>query len=246
MVLQVGGTPAIARADSTAALHLSLNIPAFRLDVYDGPTLLTSYPVAVGLPEFPTPTGDFGISRIEWNPWWIPPEREWAQSEKPTPPNPTNPMGRVKLYFRTYYFVHGTPFDSSVGRAASHGCVRLSNRDAVQLAKEVMRRGAMDLSPAELDEIALDTAGTRAIVLTREIPLHITYDLAEVRDSVLVLHPDLYRRASREAVRAFVIDVLRRAGATPTGLDEPRLDSLLRRSAQARLSIPLDSVLARR
>jgi lipoprotein-anchoring transpeptidase ErfK/SrfK len=107
----------LARADS-APISLALNVPAFRLDVMEDGERTRSYAVAVGSIEYPTPRGQYAITRVEWNPWWIPPESDWARDEKPTPPGPANPMGRVKLHFRPTYYLHGTPSERSIGSAA--------------------------------------------------------------------------------------------------------------------------------
>ena len=56
-----------------SSLRMVLNIPSYRLEVYDGDEKIRSYTVTVGMPKFPTPTGGFAITRIEWNPWWTPP-----------------------------------------------------------------------------------------------------------------------------------------------------------------------------
>ncbi|MDR0786486.1 MAG: L,D-transpeptidase, partial [Gemmatimonadota bacterium] len=133
------GAPALA----SAQLRIDLNIPALRLIVWDGEERLVEYPVAVGLPEFPTPTGQYTVDHAEWNPWWNPPtDRPWARGEKPTPPGPNNPMGRVKLFFMPLYFIHGTPAGESIGSPASHGCVRMRNADVVELARLLHERAA--------------------------------------------------------------------------------------------------------
>src|SRR6478672_7224839 len=84
-----------SQTPATSELRLVVNLPAYRLDAYLGDSLVRTIPVAVGKPGFETPRGEFAITSIEWNPWWIPPDRPWARKEKKTPPGPTNPMGRV-------------------------------------------------------------------------------------------------------------------------------------------------------
>src|SRR5262245_34345307 len=118
----------------TSSLQLIVNVPAARLDVWQEGNWLKSYRVAVGAPRFPTPQGDFQLSAVTWNPWWIPPPSDWARNEKAQPPGERNPMGRVKLAFGNFYYLHGTPDVRSIGRAASHGCIRLRNDDAIELA----------------------------------------------------------------------------------------------------------------
>lgn len=120
-------------------LSLDLNIPAYRLDVMLAGRSVRSYRIAVGMSALPTHRGRFSIARIQWNPWWVPPKSDWARNERTTPPGPTNPMGKVKLQFHELLFIHGTPDEASLGKPSSHGCVRLANVDAIELALAIER-----------------------------------------------------------------------------------------------------------
>src|SRR5262245_27755708 len=115
-------TQPLGAQQPSAPVNLVLNIPATRLDVWAGDSLTRSYRVAVGSIIYPTPTGFFEITDLTWNPWWIPPPSEWARSETAKRPGPSNPMGRVKIRFDDYLYLHGTGETNSLGRAASHGC----------------------------------------------------------------------------------------------------------------------------
>ena len=136
------GAPAVAQdvaavAGDSSRIRLELNIPAFRLDVHQDGQPVRSFTVAVGMRQYATPTGDFAITTIVWNPTWYPPPSDWARNETVTPPGPSNPMGRVKLAIGNAYFLHGTPAVSSLGKAASHGCVRMSVPDVIELYDQV-------------------------------------------------------------------------------------------------------------
>jgi murein L,D-transpeptidase YcbB/YkuD len=120
-ILALAITPSLLRPQTPAALSLDLNVPAFRLDVFERDSLRLTIKVAVGMPRYRTPRGEYVITSIEWNPWWIPPKSEWARKEKVTPPGASNPMGAVKLYFQHMYFLHGTPFVESLGRRQRTG-----------------------------------------------------------------------------------------------------------------------------
>ncbi|HET8655525.1 MAG TPA: L,D-transpeptidase [Longimicrobiaceae bacterium] len=181
-----------AAAQQPAPLHLDLNIPALRLVVYEGDAVVRSYPVAVGMPGHNTPTGDFSIKVAEWNPSWQPPERAWAKDEKRTPPGPNNPMGRVKLFFAPYYFVHGSPDDESIGSPESHGCVRMHNRDAIALARLLHSRAAPQVSSADIDRILSHYRDTRRVDFRTPIPIHIHYDPVVVADGTIHVYPDIY------------------------------------------------------
>jgi len=191
--LGLGRVPAVrAQADSTPPpLSLRLNVAARRLDLYSNGQWLVSYRVAVGMWDYPTPTGNFKLTTVEWRPWWIPPAREWTEGQDTMPPGPDNPMGRVKLYFKPLYFFHGTPDVGSIGTAASHGCVRMRNRDAVALAMRVMRAGLPNFTSAQVAKIARDTI-TTSWPLARPVPVTVTYETIEWQRDTLRLYPDIY------------------------------------------------------
>jgi L,D-transpeptidase ErfK/SrfK len=224
---------------SPDAVWLDLNIPAYRLELFSGTTMLARYSVAPGAPDFRTPRGRFEVDRIEWNPWWIPPDSPWARDERPTPPGPDNPMGRVKLYFRPLYFLHGTPYEQSIGTAASHGCVRMHNESAVALALELLRLGG---SPFDADsaDAALASGRTRTIDLPRAVPLHVRYDLVEVREDSLLVHRDIYRLG--RATRASTLAALALAGVDTLDVDAARVADVVRRAARATQRVPLTAI----
>lgn len=208
------------------SLALVLNVPAARLDVLENGAVTRAYRVAVGTPDHPTPIGTFRIARVEWNPWWIPPPFEWAAKERIAPPGPRSPVGRVKLLFATYMFLHGTAIESSLGSAASHGCVRLSNPDVIQLARLVHRYASPEVPEALLDDLENDTRRTISITLATPVPLTIEYRPVELREDRLEIHPDVYGRAGSlgEEARA----VLAAAGWPADLIDGKRLDAIAR------------------
>jgi murein L,D-transpeptidase YcbB/YkuD len=176
-------------------LRIDLNIPALKLVVYEGDEEVETYPIAVGMPGFDTPTGSFAITHAEWNPWWHPPtHREWAREDKITPPGPNNPMGRVKLFFLPLYFIHGTPAGESIGTPASHGCVRMRNEDVVELALLLHERAAPHVSEDELERIIDRPSDTRRINFREEIEVVIRYDAVAVEDDEIFVYPDIYNR----------------------------------------------------
>jgi murein L,D-transpeptidase YcbB/YkuD len=211
------------------SVRVVVNLPAYRLDMYVDDSVIHTLPVAVGLPRFPTPRGKFEITSVEWNPWWIPPDRDWAARERPTPPGPKNPMGRVKINFRPLYFLHGTPLESSIGTAASHGCIRLTNADAIALARLVHQYG----SPALADVDALIASmKTQLVTLDVKIPLDLRYDLAEIRGETLWVHRDIYHIATRsrrdDVYAALAAVFIRRSGSHSMGIPIDSLRSIPR------------------
>ncbi|HUE96298.1 MAG TPA: L,D-transpeptidase [Longimicrobiaceae bacterium] len=185
--------PAVAQE----TVRIDLNIPALKLTVWEGNEIVETYPIAVGMPGFDTPTGRFAISHAEWNPWWNPPtHREWARNEVRTPPGPNNPMGRVKLFFLPLYFIHGTPEGQSIGTPASHGCVRMLNEDVIELATFLHEHAARQISEAELARLAARPGPTRRVNFQQEIEVVIRYDPVEVVGSEIFAYPDIYNRTA--------------------------------------------------
>ena len=105
-----------------------------------GPTEVRRYSIAVGSKNHPTPMGHFSVRHIVWNPDWNPPDAPWAKGKKPLPGgHPDNPMKVVKIFFsEPDYYIHGTDNEQSIGEAASHGCIRMAESDAVDLARYLM------------------------------------------------------------------------------------------------------------
>lgn len=259
---QAGGLSRPARApvndprplppnDTTTSLRLDLNLPAYRLDVVEHGARVRSIDVAIGMTGFRTPIGAYRVDFVVWNPWWIPPDSPWAAKERPHPPGWSNPVGRVKLHVQELVFLHGTPFVSSLGSAASHACIRMRNEDAMGLAELVHRHAGPDLSGGLLDSLRADTSLTRTIRLARAVPITVRYALAEVRDDTLLVHRDVYRLAggAQSALRAQVLAALVAGGHDSAGVRPEVLRAILqqarRRSSPSPLRIPVDSVVQR-
>jgi murein L,D-transpeptidase YcbB/YkuD len=231
--------------DTTPDLRLVLNVPAYRLDVVERGRVTRSISVAVGQPKYPTPIGHYRVDYAVWNPWWHPPpDAAWARKERVTPPGWANPVGRVKLHVTGLVFLHGTPLEDSRGSAASHACVRMSNADAIALARLVHDRAGPALPAALLDSLVADTSWTRTIGLSLAVPIDVDYRLVEVRDSTLALYRDIYRREDRAAMAGRVADALLRAGIDTQGLDEDRLRALIRKARRGAALLPLDSLFS--
>jgi lipoprotein-anchoring transpeptidase ErfK/SrfK len=113
------------------------------LQILRGEQVIGTHPVAVGTEEWPTPTGEWQIHRVDINPEWIPPkEEEWAKDEETKAPgDPENPMGKARLVYRMPNTIHGTDDLASLGKASSHGSIRVANEVVVQLAEMLLKSG---------------------------------------------------------------------------------------------------------
>jgi lipoprotein-anchoring transpeptidase ErfK/SrfK len=109
-----------------------------RLDLYNSTRHVRSFRVATGRAQYPTPTGTFRIVDMQRNPWWRPPDSDWAKGLKPIPPGPGNPLGtRWMGTSSPGVGIHGTPDAASIGYSASHGCIRMYIPDADWLFNHV-------------------------------------------------------------------------------------------------------------
>ncbi|MES2698953.1 MAG: L,D-transpeptidase family protein [Pseudomonadota bacterium] len=111
------------------------------LRVFDqGGKLVATFTVSSGSSHDPLPIGEWGITGVARNPpfsyqpdlfWDVPDHAEDLQ----LPPGPNGPVGVVWIDLtKEHYGIHGTPEPQTIGRAQSHGCVRLTNWDAARLA----------------------------------------------------------------------------------------------------------------
>jgi lipoprotein-anchoring transpeptidase ErfK/SrfK len=96
------------------------------LRLYRGTRLWRTFGIAVGQSSYPTPIGLFEIAVMWRNPWWYPPDSDWARGSSPVPPGPGNPLGtRWMGLSAPGVGIHGTPDAASIGYSASHGCIRM-------------------------------------------------------------------------------------------------------------------------
>ena len=98
------------------------------------------YPVAIGSPEYPTPSGLFAIQNMQVDPPWNVPNSDWAGDlAGTTVPGgaPDNPLVARWLGVSGPVGIHGTPSIYSLGSAASHGCIRMSESDVIALYDQV-------------------------------------------------------------------------------------------------------------
>jgi L,D-transpeptidase catalytic domain len=134
--------PAPTPAPPPPDLRLEVNVAARELHVYRNDERIATHPVAVGTEEWPTRTGEWTINQVVFNPRWTPPEEEWAKDEEVKEPgDPENPLGTAQLVYDAPRSIHGTNEPESLGKAESHGSIRIANDVAAQLARMVMESG---------------------------------------------------------------------------------------------------------
>ncbi len=166
--------PAGAASSQTASpsMRIEVSISARELYEYWNGERVNTFPIAVGQPEYPTPTGEWGIHQVDWNPDWTPPDSDWAEDADFTPPgHADNPMGRVRMIYRAPYSIHGTEVLESLGRAASHGSIRMADDDIMDLARRVMEAGGAPRSEAWFEEVIANPTEMREVSLPNPVPI---------------------------------------------------------------------------
>ena len=230
---------------SPTGLHLILNVAGNRLHVYEEGERTRTYKVSVGMRGYETPAGDYMIRDVIWNPWWHPPNSAWARGRKPEPPGAANPMGRVKLNFAPLLYIHGTVDWQALGEPSSHGCVRMLNRDLIELTRLVHEYATPRISEQTLDQLAETPSMTRRIVLQKPVKFTAEYNVATVDNGFLIIYPDHYGMVKKQ-VRAQVDRALKENGVDPRRVRSERLDELVEKSSTRRVAISLDSLVVQR
>ncbi len=108
----------------------------FRLRLFKRLKFVKGYGVAVGQPAYPTPTGRFAVQSKQVNPTWTAPNSPWAgemagQSVGGGAPN--NPLKARWIGVAGSVGIHGTGEPWSIGTRASHGCIRMTVPDVIDL-----------------------------------------------------------------------------------------------------------------
>ena len=131
---------------ATRHTRIVLNLSERRVFLYEGETVASSYPVAVGAANTPTPQGQFAVSQMVIEPIW---QNPWTGELHE--PGPNTALGLRWIGFTTTeagsFGFHGTPTLDSIGQAVSNGCVRMRNDDIVALFSQVRIGTPVEVQP---------------------------------------------------------------------------------------------------
>jgi lipoprotein-anchoring transpeptidase ErfK/SrfK len=143
------------------ARRIVVSIPDRKLAVMESDRVIKIFPTAVGAPESPSPAGVYKIVTSI-------PDPTWYGKGKIIGPGKANPLGTRWLGLSIKgYGIHGTNNPASIGRNASHGCVRMRNRDVEALFGMVTVGDQVELyadRTPELDRIFGETAAGAEVV----------------------------------------------------------------------------------
>lgn len=129
--------PPAAKPDVTVTV--SKHDSALKVTDASGAVLFYA-PVTTGSEHDPLPIGEWKVNGVQVNPTFrYNPDLFWdaepSETKATIPPGPNNPVGVVWIDIsKEHYGLHGTPEPATIGRTESHGCVRLTNWDALKLA----------------------------------------------------------------------------------------------------------------
>ncbi|MBA2338961.1 MAG: L,D-transpeptidase [Pyrinomonadaceae bacterium] len=183
-------------------IKITINVPAFRLTLWQNGKEVAIYPIGVGRKEYPITIGERTASEIIWNPTWTPPNSEWVQGMEGVRPgevikagDPRNPLGKLKIPLGNGYLIHQAAKTTDLGNLVSHGCIRMLRRDLYDLAEKIVAARSLEVTKRQIERAKVSS---RMLVAALNEPLvvDINYDTQVVEEGVLHLYPDVYDRGT--------------------------------------------------
>lgn len=212
-------------------IRVTLNVPSFRLTLWQNGKEVKSYFVGVGLKDHPIYIGDREATEIIWNPAWIPPASDWVREMNGVTPgeiikasDPRNPLGKMKIPLGDRYLIHQAAKTTDVGNLVSHGCVRMLRSDLFDLAEKIVAVRSPNL-PAKRIAAAKRSLRTLVVRLEEPVPVDINYDTLVVEGGILHIYPDVYDR--RMNVPARLRNELTLSGVDVSNLNDATIRKML-------------------
>lgn len=228
-------------------IKLTLNVPSFRLTLWQNGREVKSYFIGVGMKDYPIYIGEREAHEVIWNPAWIPPSSDWVKGHKGVRPgevikasDPRNPLGKVKIPLGDGYLIHQATGPSNLGNLVSHGCVRMMLADLYDLAEKIVAARSLAVTRKQ---IAAAKASKKTLTAALEEPLQfdINYDTLVVEGGVLYIYPDVYNRRTNTAAR--LREELRASGVEAAALDAGELEQMLAKvTRRTKFVVPVASI----
>jgi lipoprotein-anchoring transpeptidase ErfK/SrfK len=205
-----GGEEAEARRQAELAMaekpnsvptdtRVVVNIPAFRMDLFRDGSLVKSYKIGIGYPEFPLPQGMRKAQTIIFNPTWTPPDSPWVAKmkditagEKVEAGSELNPLGPIKIPIGLPSLIHGGKSPAKIGHFASHGCVGLTNNQVKDFTLLLAQAAETEISDRAMANYLKDKTKTHAVKLKQTVPVELRYETIVVQDGKLHIYRDVY------------------------------------------------------
>jgi len=181
--------------------RIVVNTPSYRMDLFKDGTLIKSYKIGIGYPEFPLPQGLRKAQTVIFNPTWTPPDSPWVAKMKDIKPgekveagSKLNPLGPIKVPIGMPSLIHGGKSPAKLGTFASHGCVGLTTAQVKDFARMLAQISDTDLSDLTINSYLKDPTQTRAVKLKQPIPVELRYETLLVEDGALHIYKDVYEQ----------------------------------------------------
>ena len=193
---RTGGVIETAKfAEGERDIKFSVNVPAFKLTLWQNGKEIKNYPIGVGMKDFPIFVGLKNFNNVIGNPVWDAPMSEWVtaslrgKSIKPT--DPRNPLGKIKIPLGHGYLIHQAKGKRDLGSLVSHGCIRMMLKDLYDLNDKIISARSLEVLPKDIVK-ARRTKKTLYVEIDEKIPIEITYDTIVAEAGVLRIFPDVY------------------------------------------------------
>ena len=212
-------------------IKLTLNVPSFRLTLWQNGKEVKSYSVGVGMKDYPIYIGEREAREIIWNPPWIPPASDWVGTHKGVRPgqvikagDPRNPIGKLKIPLGDAYLIHQAARATDLGNLVSHGCVRMLRSDLYDLAEKIVAARGLPVTRKRIEQAKRSTR-TLTAPLDEPLRFDINYDTLVVESRVLYIYPDVYDRGTNTVAR--LRDELKTSGVDDSAVDDATLEKML-------------------
>lgn len=219
-------------AEGEPNIEITVDIPAFRLTLWQDGREVKTYQIGVGMAKYPLVIGERRAGEVIWNPSWIPPDSDWVRESgvKPgvvvKPGVAGNPIGKMKIPLGGGYLIHQAKGRGDLGNLVSHGCVRMMQSDLYDLGEKIAAAYAWPVSKKRI-AAAKRTTKTLVATLDEPVPVDINYDTQVVEGGTLYIYPDVYSRGTNTVARLRA--ELETSGVDASQLDDATLEQMLNR-----------------
>ena len=176
--------------------RIIVNIPAFRMDVFQDGSLLRSFKVGIGYQQFPLPTGFRKAEQIIFNPTWTQPNESWASDPGGITPAGAagNPLGPIKVPIGGANLIHGGKSLAKIGTFASHGCVGLTNDEVRDFVRTLADATRIDLTDDTISGYLKHRTRTQVVKIPKAVPVELRYETIVIEDGQLHVYRDVYNK----------------------------------------------------
>ena len=176
--------------------RIIVNIPAFRMDVFQDGALLRSFKIGIGYQEYPLPTGFRKAEQIIFNPTWTQPNEPWASDPGAITPAGAagNPLGPIKVPIGGANLIHGGKALAKIGTFASHGCVGLTNDEVRDFVRTLADATKIDLTDDTIASYLKHRTRTQVVKIPKAVPVELRYETIVIQNGQLHVYRDVYNK----------------------------------------------------